>query len=220
MIEITEYYILEYGLLAAFLLMMSNGVISAPPSELILALVGAIIVDTYSDLAAMSIIISIGNLIGAYILYQFGKIYGISILVWFRRMLCRNRYKFIKKIASYIPNNRRLLKYQKIFKLNGSKWVLIFRCLPVVRSIISLPAGAAEMPLLKFLIYSYVGMCIWASIWIGFGFSLKNAWVNYQTHMSMPFIAALLLVSFYVVIRLKKLSNQLVEEHTNGAPSN
>jgi len=216
MFDFIELQVIEYGIFAAFMLMLINGIISSPPSELVLALVGVVLVETYSGLFAMAGVIAIGNLIGGYILYEIGKKYGVAALIWFRELLNKSRYSLLRFSAKVIPDKRKLFKYKQLFSINGGKWVFVFRCMPVVRSIISLPAGAAKMPRVKFLVCSYIGMTLWAIIWIGFGFALKSTWVNYQMHMSAPFIAALIFITFYLGTKLKKISNSIVQADENA----
>ena len=201
--------ILDYGVLAAILLMIVNGVVSAPPSELILTLVGILFVDSFIEVLFYSGIVSVGNLLGAYILYLVGKLWGMRFISWLKKACSSSSSRMLNWFGSKLPGNRSLLEYRNIFRDGGCKWVLIFRCLPVVRSIISLPAGAAMQPVSKFLVYSYVGMVIWAIFWISIGYVLKESWIRYQLEIFIPFSVALIIVLLIIYKRLRELSMQL-----------
>ena len=74
--------------------------------------------------------------------------------------------------------------------------MLVCRCVPVVRSLISVPAGAARMPLLPFLLLSAVGTLVWDAVLIALGAAAGSSWqFDYQS-------AVLLMVLFTLVVSI------------------
>ena len=80
----------------------------------------------------------------------------------------------------------------------GSGLVLIGRVIPGIRMLISIPAGLAKIPFLKFFIATFIGAYVWCTLLIGAGYILGHEWMlisNYiQTHL--PMVASLGLVAF------------------------
>ena len=58
----------------------------------------------------------------------------------------------------------------------GQTTVLVCRCIPVVRSLISIPAGTAKMNMVRFAIYTLVGSLVWNAILCTLGFWAGGAW--------------------------------------------
>lgn len=87
--------------------------------------------------------------------------------------------------------------------------MLIGRCVPLVRSFISIPAGIERMNLQKFCLYTLLGSGVWNGIWIGFGFAFGPAirvtlerWSGLLSNVVLAvFILAL---AWFVVARLMK----------------
>lgn len=143
-----------YGLL--FCLMLLNGLVSAPASELVWGTTG-LLVSSGKLSVLLSIIIGVtGNLVGNIILFliasKWGK-KGIKLIFWFNPSL----------------SDKLLEVLEKVFVKRGEILIFIVRLIPTVRSIISIPAGIAKMPFLKFVLYTFLGCLLWAIIWVGIG---------------------------------------------------
>lgn len=94
------------------------------------------------------------------------------------------------------------------------KWgviaVLFGRCVPLVRSFISIPAGIEKMHFGKFTFYTVVGSGVWNAIWIGLGYAFGPAikpvleqWSGVLSNLVLVVIAALVL--WFVVVRVRKI---------------
>ena len=126
---------------------------------------------TYTELNVVIMIIAstLGSLVGAIVLYYVGKI------------LNKERLKKIVsgKIGKILRlKNEDIEKADKWFDTKGNKTVFFCRFIPIVRSLISIPAGMSEMPMLKFLIYTIVGSAIWNTVLIIAGNMVGENWVN------------------------------------------
>ena len=64
---------------------------------------------------------------------------------------------------------------EAFFDRHGPLAVLVGRCIPLVRSFVSIPAGIAAMPLAQFTLYTTIGSLVWNGLWIGLGYALGPA---------------------------------------------
>ena len=135
----------QFGYIGVLLLIAIENVFPPIPSEVILLFGG--FMTTYTELNVIGMIIfsTLGSLIGAIVLYYIGKI------------LNKERLKKIVsgKVGKILRlKNEDIEKADHWFDTKGNKTVFFCRFIPIVRSLISIPAGMSEMPMLKFLIYT------------------------------------------------------------------
>lgn len=162
-------FINQFGYVAVAALIFLENVFPPIPSELVLPLSGAF--TTTTDMTVLLVIISatIGATVGAYILYGIG------------RLLSKER---LERFFSTKP--MRLLGFKKDdisksvdwFERRGTISVLFCRCVPVVRSLISIPAGTAKMNLIRFGIYTFMGSLVWNTVLVILGAGAGSAWAN------------------------------------------
>ena len=159
-----ENFIIEimnsYGYLGIGLLILIENLFPPIPSELILTFGGFITID--SDLSVIGVIIvsTIGSLLGAILLYYIGKILNKERLI----KIVKSKYGKLLRIK---PKD--IESADKWFDTKGNKTVFFCRFVPVVRSLISIPAGMSEMPMLKFIIYTLFGSLIWNTLLVFIG---------------------------------------------------
>lgn len=208
--EWISFEIASYGLLAACLLMATNGFFSAPPSEIVLPLSGALLASNLNELALVILAVSLGNLAGTYVLFLLGNKYGLAFLPKLKVGISRCKIPGINKLHLAFPNKKLLLVIESHFLRNGYLWVLGLRVLPVLRSIVSYPAGALKMRHDLFLFASMVGILVWSGLWATLGYIVRGAWVAYKPLVAMPFTIALILFCIYFVLKLKKYAKMLV----------
>ena len=99
---------------------------------------------------------------GALLLYVLGRTGGRTFLLRHGRLLRLDR--------------RRLDRADDWFDEHGPKVVFFGRLLPGVRSVVSIPAGASEMPVGRFLVYTAAGSALWNAALIGAGWTLGTRW--------------------------------------------
>lgn len=128
------------------------------PSELILPVAGYLAWDDQLNFWLVMLFAAMGSMAGAYILYYVGYAFGRE----------RTRWLFEKLPLFEVKDFERS---EKFFARWGGIAVLAGRCLPLVRSAISVPAGIEKMPFWKFTGYTLVGSVIWNAIWVGLGFA-------------------------------------------------
>ncbi|RRR99849.1 DedA family protein [Glycomyces terrestris] len=137
--------------------LMIESVFPPIPSELILPVAGYLAFDGKMNFWLAMFFAALGSMAGAYILYYVGYAFGRE----------RTRWLFEKLPLLELKDFERA---EKVFARWGGIAVLAGRCLPLVRSAISVPAGIEKMPFWKFTGYTLVGSVIWNGIWIGLGY--------------------------------------------------
>ncbi len=181
----------QFGYIGVFLLIAIENIFPPIPSEVILLFGG--FMTTYSELNIVLMIIfaTLGSLIGAIVLYYIGKI------------LNKERLKKIidGKIGKILRlKNSDIDKADEWFDKKGNKTVFFCRFIPIVRSLISIPAGMSEMPLGKFFLYTTTGSLIWNTVLIIIGAIVGEKWESilniFDTYSN---IVLVLLVIIFVV---------------------
>ena len=157
----------QFGYFGVFFLIALENIFPPIPSEVILLFGGFMTTYTSLHIALMVVAATLGSLLGAIVLYYIGKI------------LNKER---LKKIVSGKVGKVLRLKEKDIdmadhwFDTKGNKTVFFCRFIPIVRSLISIPAGMSEMPMAKFLLYTTVGSAIWNTVLIVIGNRVGENW--------------------------------------------
>lgn len=183
---------LGYGGLALGLIVDSAGV--PIPSEILLPLSGALVRTGRFNFAAVLMVATLAQTLGAYIAYELGARGGIPL---------------VKRYGKYVLfNERELAITQKWFMKYGSGLTLFGRCLPVIRTYVGYPAGIAKMPKTKFLIWSFIGSLGWSALLTYAGYQLAGQLgaIDSVLHKFSLLIAALLvlLVICYIYSHRKR----------------
>lgn len=185
----------QFGYLGVFLLITLENVFPPIPSEVILLFGGFMTTYTKLNIIIMIIAATLGSIFGAIILYYVGKIFNKERLK-----------KFISgKIGKVLRlKNSDIDKADEWFDKKGQKTVFICRFIPIVRSLISIPAGMSEMPLVKFLIYTTLGSLIWNTVLIIIGSIVGANWVSILTILDTysNIVLVLLIVAFVAFVYL------------------
>lgn len=161
-----QHFIATYGYAAIFLLMVAESACIPIPSELIMTFGGALaagaVPGSRLNLALVIVAGVAGNVVGSYIAWAVGRYAGQAALRrWGRRVWLREHD--IDRAEAW-------------FARHGQKAVLIGRVLPVVRTFISLPAGFAEMPPLRFGVYTTIGCIPWTAGLALAGYAVGGNW--------------------------------------------
>lgn len=198
MIEGIISFMNTWGYLGIFILVATeNNILAILPSEVILLFGGALTASALGgklSLPLAIIVATLGSVAGATVTYYIGNILKTERL----KKLASGK---LGKIFDITPDD--IDKADKWFDDKGNISVLLGRCLPIFRTLISIPAGMSEMPLPKFIFYTGVGSLVWNTLLITIGHHLGNNWQsilsvfdNAQTIMAA--IIAVLLVVFLV----------------------
>jgi len=162
------------------------------PSEIVLGLAGFVASRGDAALWGMIVAATLGSLLGAWMLYAVAAAIGDERL---RSIILRNE-RWLRVRGADID------KAEAWFDRHARLAVLICRCIPLVRSVISLPAGFRRMPLAPFTLYTTLGSLAWNSIFIVAGYQLGERWATVEDYANyfqyMVIVAILLAVAYFV----------------------
>jgi membrane protein DedA with SNARE-associated domain len=165
-------YVLRYGYLAVFVLMVLESACLPVPSEVTMLFGGALANAAFVaslgqegehlNFVLVALVGTFGNLVGSWIAWTVGYRGGRPLIErW-------GRYVFLRE--------HELDRAEAWFERRGQLAVLVSRMLPVVRTFISLPAGIAEMPFLRFSVYTVIGCLPWTFALTAMGYALGGRW--------------------------------------------
>ena len=159
----------QFGYLGVFLLILIENVFPPIPSEVILLFGGFMTTYTQLNVFGMVIVSTLGSIFGAIVLYLIGKIFNRERL----KKMISGKFGKITHLK-----NEDIDKAEDWFIAKGHKSVFFCRFVPIVRSLISIPAGMSEMPMGKFLIYTASGSVIWNLVLIVAGSIVGENWTD------------------------------------------
>lgn len=167
------------------------------PSEALLPGAGFLAYDGRLSFWGAWIMATLGALVGAWAWYAIGYAFG------------RDR---TRRLVGKVP----LMEVADFDKAEAffAKWgvtaVLLGRCVPLVRSFISIPAGIERMKLWKFSLFTTIGSGVWNGLWIGLGFAFGPAikpileqWSGLLSDIVV--VVILLLLMWFVIARLLRI---------------
>jgi membrane protein DedA with SNARE-associated domain len=156
----------ELGYLGVALLVALENLFPPIPSEVVLPFAGFVARDGDATLWGMILAATIGSLVGALVLY------GLSAWIGPERL-----HAFLVRYGKWFRlTPADVNKAERWFDRRAIVAVLIGRCIPLIRSLVSIPAGFRRMPLVPFVIYTTVGSLIWNTALIGAGYALRDNW--------------------------------------------
>ncbi|MEI3612572.1 DedA family protein [Pseudogracilibacillus sp. SO30301A] len=175
----------QFGYIGVFILMALENLFPPIPSEVILLFGGFL--TTYTKLTLFGVIItaSTGSIIGAIILYGIGKILNIT-----RMEKIVDRWGHVLRLKK-----EDLHKANKWFEKYGYWTVLFCRMIPIVRSLISIPAGMAGMKFWVFLLFTMIGTGIWNTVLVITGALLGRSWTDILQFLAVYSSVAYILIA-------------------------
>jgi membrane protein DedA with SNARE-associated domain len=190
------------GYFGAGLLMALESMIAPIPSEAVMPFVGFLVADGSWNLWLSIAVTSLGSLIGSSISYYIGYYGGKPLVLKIGRYLLLNPHDLV--ITEKFFNRR-----------GGLLTVFISRFVPVVRHLISIPAGIGRMPLLPFLVVTLVGATMWNTFLLFCGMKLREHWPVVQTYSHQIDIVVLVILlaglGWFVRSRFSKPQKQTEE---------
>ncbi len=152
----------DLGLPGLALLMVAETVFPPIPSEAVLPLAGYFVERGEFAFAAVLATSTAGSVLGAVLLYEAARHGGRPFAL---RFLHRARI-----------DPARLDEAERWFARRGPLVVLVGRCIPGARSLVSLPAGLLRMPRLTYIALTLVGSALWNGVLVGAGYALGSQW--------------------------------------------
>jgi len=150
------------GYPAVFIFITLESTLVPIPSELVMPLAGFMAYKGEFSLPVILIINSAGALLGSSLCYWIGVVGGKPFLVKYGKY--------------FLVNQHDIAKTETFFAKHGKATILIARFLPVIRHVISVPAGIARMPLRGFFLQTFLGSTIWGGALILLGYYVGANW--------------------------------------------
>ena len=124
--------------------------------------------------------------------------------------------KFILKFGKYLFLDEEHLRWSEdFFNKHGEKTIFISRFIPIVRHLISIPAGIGKMNLKKFILYTILGASIWNMFLVYLGFKLKQKWELIHEYSSqLDIIAGIILFIIVVYVIWKHLKHKRYKQNS------
>ncbi len=157
----------DFGYIGICLLILIENVFPPIPSEIILTFGGFMTIETEMTVLGVIIVSTIGSILGAIVLYLIGRLINKDVI---ERWLDGKVGKILR------------FKREDVEKANGwfekkGKWTVLFcRCIPIVRSLISVPAGMSKMPVVPFVLLTTLGSAVWNTVLVVLGSVAGNSW--------------------------------------------
>lgn len=171
LVELATAIIAKTGVVGITLLMAAESMIFPVPSEAVMPFAGFLWFDGRLTVWQILISSTLGSLIGSLISYYIGLWYGEA---------------FIRRWGKYfLLNEHHLQQTNDFFARYGDSTVFISRFIPIVRHLISIPAGVGKMNLTKFTIYTAIGATAWNMFLAWMGYKLNSNWhiIGQYTHI-------------------------------------
>ena len=155
------------GYVGVALLVALENLFPPIPSEIVLPFAGFVASDRGGwSLLGMIIAATIGSMVGAWVLYGLAAWIGRDRLTHFLV-----RYgKWLQMTTEDVERAERWFDRRAVLA------VLVGRCIPLIRSIVSIPAGFRRMPFWIFTLYTLIGSLVWNSTLIVIGYVLRENW--------------------------------------------
>ncbi len=168
-----------------FLLMAMESSVIPVPSELVMPPAGYLAAQGKMNIWIAIFMGTAGSLVGAYANYYAAHYLGRPLLLKYGKYVWITEEKFAK--------------VERYFKDHGEISTFIGRLLPVVRHLISLPAGLAGMNHVKFTLYTLAGAGIWVTIltWIGYFIGANQELIMQYSHQA---VIGVIIVSAVIIV--------------------
>ncbi|RIO11000.1 DedA family protein [Mammaliicoccus sciuri] len=185
-------YMTHYGYIGVSILVFLEYVIHPFPSEIILTFAGFMTSQSELNIIIVCLLTILGAVLGALVLYSIGALIGEERL-----------YKFIHKRGKYIGiKTQDLDKTIQWLDKYGHWAIFLGRFIPIVRTLISLPAGITKMNLPVFILLTAIGTGMWNIFLIMLGKMLGNHWHQILVYVGMyskVFIVIIAIAVLYVL---------------------
>jgi membrane protein DedA with SNARE-associated domain len=182
------------GYISVFILMTMESMVFPVPSEAVMPFAGFLIEQKTFTFWQVILVSTLGSIFGSLISYYIGYYGGMP---------------FVKRFGKYaLLDVDELEATESFFKKRGELTIFICRFIPVVRHLISIPAGTGKMNILKFSIFTIIGAGMWNAFLTYAGFVLKSNWEEVMKYSHLIDIVVILfliaIVGLYVYRHLRK----------------
>jgi membrane protein DedA with SNARE-associated domain len=182
------------GYITVFIAMTMESMVFPVPSEAVMPFAGFLVAEGKFTFLLVIFFSTLGSIAGSMISYTIGY--------YSEKALIHKYGKFL------LLDPEELEATERFFNKYGDITIFISRFIPVVRHLISLPAGFAQMNIYKFAIFTIIGAGLWNSFLAYTGFYLKSNWEVVMIYSRIVDIAVILILTglfaYYIYRHLKK----------------
>ena len=164
----------QLGYVGVALLVVAENVFPPIPSEIVLPFAGFVAQRGSESVIIMILAATVGSVGGALIMYWIAAFIGDERL-----------HAFTRKFGKWVQIREvDLTRAEEWFDRHATSAVLLGRCVPLIRSVVSIPAGFRRMKLVPYLAYTFAGSLVWNILLIGAGALLGDNWERVGDVMS------------------------------------
>jgi len=189
-IDFATQLVESIGIFGAGLFIAIESVVIPLPSEIVLLLSGFNVSIGEFSFFSVWVATTIGSLVGAYFLYSIG--YAVSK---------EGIEKLVLRFGKFVGIKQKDVDVAfRWFDKYGTFVIFFGRLLPLIRSLVSIPAGLAKMSLARFSLLTAAGSGIWNALWIYIGIQLEDRWREAESWAKYFDYAIYALVVLMVII--------------------
>jgi membrane protein DedA with SNARE-associated domain len=189
------------------ILMSLESMVAPVPSEAVMPFAGFLVYEHSFTFIGVILFSTLGSIIGSLISYYAGA--------WGGR-------PFVKRYGRYLLLNVHDLELtERFFSRYGDKTIFISRFIPVIRHLISIPAGVGRMRIGKFIIYTVIGAALWNAFLTVVGFYLRDNWLTVRKYGEIADLIVIVLILAAIVffaVQYRKRSRQRSIEAEGAKP--
>ena len=196
--QIITDFISKWGYTAIFILILLENVLPVVPSEIILTFAGLLSVKSHLSIWTLLIIATIASFFGLLILYYICRLISEEKL-----------YRFVDRHGKWMKlKSKDLKRANDWFKKYGAWAVFLCRFVPVLRVLITIPAGINRMNVIQFTTLSLIGTTIWNFALILLGRLLSDSFDalmnGIHTYSRIMYVIIIIAVIYFVIRYLMK----------------
>ena len=165
----------QLGYLGVALLVVLENVFPPIPSEIVLPFAGFVAQQGNYSVVLMILAATVGSVIGALIMYWIAAIIGDERL-----------HAFTRRFGKWVQiREADLTRAEEWFDRHAMSAVLVGRCVPLIRSVVSIPAGFRRMKLIPYIAYTFLGSLVWNIALVGAGAVLGENWESVGSYVGV-----------------------------------
>ena len=193
-----ESFLSQAGLAAVFLFGFLEACCVPIPSEITFGFAGVLAGEGHFSIVAVIIVGTVAELIGSFVAYTVGRV---------------GERPLVHKFGRYLLISHSDIDRAERFFAGRGAWALpVGRCLPVVRTFVSIVAGFIEMPALLFGVLSLIGTAVWVTAISLIGYSLSSTWQSIAHGIALAGYAiaavAVIAIAAFVLYRLREFRKE------------
>jgi membrane protein DedA with SNARE-associated domain len=193
-----ESFLSQAGLAAVFLFGFLEACCVPIPSEITFGFAGVLAGEGHFSIVAVIIVGTVAELLGSFVAYTVGRVGERPLVHKFGRYL--------------LITHADIDRAERFFAGRGAWAVPVGRCLPVVRTFVSIVAGFIEMPALLFGVLSLIGTAVWVTAISLIGYSLSSTWQSIAHGIALAGYAiaavAVIAIAAFVLYRLREFRKE------------